>query len=61
MENKDEVGCRQCGQGGKWKIFTDGQRVVKAECSNCGHSVEIDKVEIKKEKDGKAYPLWMFT
>lgn len=55
-----EVGCRQCGQGGKWMIFSDGEKVVEARCSNCKHSVEIQP-EIKTQPDKQAYHLRMFT
>ena len=43
------VGCRKCGES-DWDIFTN-QDVMIAKCLPCGHTVNINKVEIKKEKD----------
>jgi hypothetical protein len=58
-EDLFEVGCFECGKGGFWKIFTDGNTIVKAKCLNCEHEVFIEgktKINtdieyVKKEKE----------
>lgn len=39
-----EVGCRKCGKGGYWKIFTDGKGHFQAHCK-CGHISEFGVIE----------------
>lgn len=51
-----EVGCRKCGKGSKWKIFSNGAVLVKAECGHCGHTIEFDDdFQIKTEKDHQVF------
>ncbi len=35
-----QVGCRNCGQGNNWKIYSDGENFA-AICGDCRHDVEI--------------------
>lgn len=63
MENlKFEVGCRQCAEGGSWKIFADCNGNIRfAICGLCGHSVDIPNSTMSKEPDLKSYDLRMFS
>lgn len=45
----DEVGCRKCGKGNGWSIFTDGQGNFEAK-HPCGH---ISKFHIVDRPDGE--------
>lgn len=49
----NEVGCRKCGKGGDWKIFTDGQGNFKA-IHKCGH---VSYFEITNKRDGLAIDM----
>ena len=40
-----EVGCRNCGVGGKWKIFADNEGHFAAKCVGCGHESNFEVVE----------------
>lgn len=42
MIKLDLVGCRKCGEGGAWKIYSNGIKLIKAECVECGHQVHLD-------------------
>lgn len=34
MKSK-EVGCRKCGKGGMWKVFSDGKKITMYQCNDC--------------------------
>lgn len=56
-----EVGCRKCGKGGLWRIFTDdGTSFPVAECGNCGHQVEMPAPTVN-ETDKEVFDLRFFT
>lgn len=56
-----EVGCKKCGRGGEWSIFTDGEQLVQALCQHCGNRVELKDLKLKTEPDPKQYDPRMFT
>ena len=43
-EEFSEVGCRKCGKGGNWKIFTDGKGNFRAE-HKCGYTSDFTIVK----------------
>lgn len=46
----DEIGCRKCGKGGSWSVFTDGKGNFKALCPY-GH---VSNFGIIKQPDLKS-------
>jgi len=40
----DEVGCRRCGKGNNWKIYTNGKGEFRA-VHKCGHISEFVIIE----------------
>jgi len=44
MKQHHEVGCRECGKGGDWSIFTDGEGHFIAK-HGCGHVSEFEIVD----------------
>lgn len=47
-EDFNEIGCRKCGQGSNWKLFTDGNCNFKA-IHRCGHVTNfriVDKPDV---------------
>lgn len=60
MTGYHEVGCRRCGKGGQWKVFTDGKKIIGYQCANCKHSLDEDP-EMKTEPDYTAYDARFFT
>ncbi len=46
-ESFHEVGCRKCGKGGEWRIFTNGEGEFKA-IHSCGH---ISDFQLAKKPD----------
>lgn len=56
-KNFYEIGCRKCGKGGDYKIFTDGKGKFKAE-HFCGH-ISGFEVVIEINKKVKAIDLRM--
>lgn len=60
MSNLNQIGCRKCAEGGAWKLYSNGKKIIKAECVECGHSVYVDDPKIEKEPDLKVYDLRLF-
>lgn len=56
-ENFNEVGCRNCGEGGDWQIFTNGEGDFKA-VHKCGH---VSDFKIVDKPDPKAIPMRLLT
>lgn len=56
-----EVGCKQCGKGGAWRVFTDGNKIVSYQCNHCRHVIDIDNLKLKTEPDYTAYDMRFFT
>lgn len=54
-----QIGCRECDKG-TWRIYADGGDYV-AECTSCGHKVELPPNKLKEEPDLKAISLRYFT
>lgn len=61
MSEHKEVGCRQCGKGGQWKVFSDGKKIVMYQCNNCKHIIDVAGLEIKEKPDDQVYQLRFFT
>lgn len=55
-----EIGCRVCNQGGKWKNFTDGEGNFRAQCTACGHKVDITAKSVRDQPDAKVMDARMF-
>ena len=51
-----EVGCRKCGKGGDWKIFTDGEGKFVG-VHSCGHQSNF---ELSKKPDVEQYDARFF-
>jgi hypothetical protein len=47
LEGFSEIGCRRCGKGGSWKVYTDGKGNFRA-VHACGH---ISSFMIQTEPD----------
>lgn len=57
-----EIGCRKCGKGGNWAIFTDGKKLTRAVCRNCGHEIFFNEsFELTTSTDSKAIDLRLLT
>ena len=52
-----EVGCRNCGEGGNWRIFTDGKGNFNATHS-CGHTSNF---KVVTKPDPETIDMRMFT
>lgn len=57
MSEYFEVGCRKCGEGGGWKISTDGEGHFKAE-HKCGY---VSEFAVVKQPDAKAIDMRLMT
>jgi len=52
-----EVGCRKCGKGGEWRIFTDGEGNFRAE-HPCGHRSEF---QVRQKPDPQSIDMRLLT
>ena len=51
MKQHNEIGCRKCGKGGRWAIFTDEEGHFISKCGECGHVSEFEIVDKPDKPD----------
>lgn len=61
FEGKDyyQIGCRRCGKGRDWNIYSDGIKFV-AKCS-CGNIVVMDDKALQNNPDKKIISMRMIV